>query len=112
LRGDATVTYKLGHGKYSINWATLLPLADDISTMVTRGHTFKLKKRDCRTSVRQNFFIYRTVNFWNSLPDSVVSAPSVNCFKHRFDAHCTNLKFSTMRRSVQDQSTGQWPTND
>jgi len=37
---------------------------------------------------------------------------SVNCFKHRYDAHCINLKFSTtgwpMWIGVQDQSTGQW----
>jgi len=94
LRGDAIETYKFVHDKYS-NWVTSLPVADNISTMATRGHTFKLKKRDCRTSVRQNFFSYRIVNFWNSLPDSVVSAPSVNCFKHRFDTHCINLKFSS-----------------
>jgi len=86
---------KFVHGKYSVHWSSLLPLADKTSTVVTRGHTFKLKKRDCKTSVRLNFFSYRIVNFLNSLPESVVSAPSVNCFKHRFHKHCIDLKFAT-----------------
>jgi len=61
LHGDAIETYKLVHSKYSVNWSSLLPLANDISTTVTISHTFKLKKRDCRTSGRQNFFSYRIV---------------------------------------------------
>jgi len=99
------------HAGQQYKMATLLPLADDISTIVTRGYTLKQKKRDCRTSVRQNFFSYRIVNSWNSLPDSVVSAPSVNCFKHRFDAHCVNLKFSSMwtgSRSVDRLVANKW----
>jgi len=67
LRGDAIEAYKFVHGKYSVDWSSLLPLADETSTVVTRGHTFKLKKRDCKTSVLLNFFSYRIVNFWNSL---------------------------------------------
>jgi len=82
LRGDAIEAYKYVDGKYSVDWSSLLPLADETSTVVTRGHTFKLKKRDCKKSVRLNFLSYRIVNFWNSLPESVVSAPLVNCFKH------------------------------
>jgi len=96
LRGDAIETYKFVHGKYSVDWSSLLPLADETATVVTRFHTFKLKKRDCKTSVRLNFFsYYRIVNFWNSLPESVVSAPSVNCFKHRLDEHYIDLMFDT-----------------
>ena len=93
-RGDAIEAYKLVHGIYSVN-SSLLPLVDEAPTVATRGHMYKLKKRVCRTSVRLNFFSYMIVNFWNSLPESVVSAPSVNCFKHRLDKHCDDLKFSS-----------------
>ena len=34
LRGDSIETYKLVHGKYLVNWSSLLPLADESSTMV------------------------------------------------------------------------------
>ena len=42
---------------------------------------------------RQNFFSMRVVNSWNSLPELVVTAPSVNTFKGRLDAHWNDLKF-------------------
>ena len=41
LRGDAIEAYKCVHGKYSVDWSSLQPLADETSTLVTRGHTFK-----------------------------------------------------------------------
>ena len=51
----------------------------------TRGHQFKLLKRECRGQIRANFFGMRIVNKWNSLPAEVVEVPTVNCFKGRFD---------------------------
>ena len=38
-----------------------------------------------RTNLRQNSFTFRVVNAWNSLPDCVVTAPSLNSFKNRLD---------------------------
>ena len=32
-----------------------------------------------------HFFTNRTINLWNSIPDSIVTAPTVNCFKRRLD---------------------------
>ena len=46
-------------------------------------------------SVRANFLSYRIVNFWNSLPEHVVTADSVNSFKGQFDQCCSHLRFST-----------------
>ena len=57
----------------------------------TRGNCLKLVKEQCKRQVRSNFFAVRVVNSWNSLPDSVVTAPSVNAFKSRLDAHWTHL---------------------
>ncbi|KAK3713833.1 hypothetical protein RRG08_033806 [Elysia crispata] len=62
----------------SLSW---LPIA------IPEGTIKKLiKKRSC-LAVRSNFFSERVVSGWNSLPESVVSAPSVNAFKNRLDAH-------------------------
>jgi len=38
--------------------------------------------------VRYNTFGYRIVNLWNSLPEPVVEAPTLNIFKSRFDSAC------------------------
>ena len=48
-----------------------------------RGHSAKLHKNYCRTDVRKNFFSNRVVDKWNSLPQEVVSAPTLNDFKKK-----------------------------
>jgi len=35
-----------------------------------------------------NFFSQRTFKHWNSLPEHVVSASSVNCFNFKVRAYC------------------------
>jgi len=101
-----------------MNLSILLSLVEETSASitVTRGHLLKLhsvKLRECSTTLRHNFFSYGIGNFWNSLSESVLSAPSHNCFKNRFDKHCITLKFSsTVNLCFEDQSTGLWPTHD
>jgi len=46
--------------------------------------------------LRRHYFSHRVVSVWNSLPDSVVSAESVNSFKSRLD------KFWSMHDFVYD----------
>ena len=57
----------------------------------TRGNSLKLAKGHCRLNLRAGYFSQRVVRVWNSLPDSVVTAPSVNAFKNRLDAHWKSL---------------------
>jgi len=78
LNGDAIEVYKHLHGIY---------------------------KGDCRTALRANSFGMRVVNFWNSLPEEVVQAPSVNVFKQRFDALCEKLDIQfTEKRDLGRQA--------
>ena len=88
-RGDLIEAYKLTHGYYSTN-KNLLILD---KTNRTRGHSYKVEKQRCNTSMRQHFFANRVVNQWNSLPASVVEAPSLNSFKTRLDKHFINEMF-------------------
>ena len=46
----------------------------------TRGHKYKLFKRQTTVSVRSRFFSERVISIWNSLPD-VVNFDSLNTFK-------------------------------
>ena len=94
LRGDVIETYKYLHGTYTINSSTFLPLSDSDSGIVTRGHSLKLQKRECKSVLRANTLGFRIVNLWNSLPEEVVSAPTVNSLKNRFDRHCVHLRYS------------------
>ena len=82
-RGDLIEAYKYTHSYYNVN-ANLLKF-DQKKNL--RGHAFKLLKQSCNLNVRQHFFSLRVVNQWNSLPASVVEAPSVDSFKARLDQH-------------------------
>jgi len=59
----------------------------------TRGNKFKLQKEMCRYDIRKYSLCYRVVNVWNSLPDYVVEADSVNSFKNRLDKYWANQEF-------------------
>ena len=51
------------------------------SQRTLRGNSLKLVKPYARTLIRSNFFSHRVVNSWNSLPEAVVSSPSMDAFK-------------------------------
>ena len=48
-----------------------------------------------KTNVRQNFFVNRMTESWNKLPPEVVMAPSVNCFKERYDCDWKGHQYET-----------------
>lgn len=85
-RGDMIDLYKYITGIYD----TSRPSFERHDRCNTRGHSKKLVKHRSRLDVRNTFFSERVVLVWNSLPESVVSAPSINAFKNRLDAHWAN----------------------
>ena len=91
MRGDLIETYKYFHDLYKVSHQQLLPLDTNTST---RGHRFKLAKQSCKLDVRKNFFSLRVRDVWNSLPESVVTAPTINMFKNGVDRYFGDLKFS------------------
>ena len=56
----------------------------------TRGNSLKLFKKQSKTDIRKNAFSIRTVDPWNSLPDDVVKASSVNSFTIKLNKHWIN----------------------
>ena len=87
-RGDAIEVYKYLRGYYQ---TTHPELCLDTNKYNTRGHSLKLEKQRFKTSVRGKAFANRVINDWNSLPEEVISAPSLNTFKNRLDRHWANL---------------------
>ena len=53
----------------------------DFSNSITRGNSRKLIKPRASTSIKLHSFSHRIINDWNSLPDEVVLAKSINSFK-------------------------------
>ena len=82
IRGDMIEVYKIVTGKYDTSLSYSIMVNSD---SVTRGNRYKLIKEHVRYDVRKYFFTNRVVDIWNSLPDSIVSADSINIFKNRLD---------------------------
>ena len=87
VRGDLIEVFKIIKGFDRVDCSKFFTIK---SNSRTRGHSFKIEKRRSRLEIRRNFFSQRIVNKWNSLPDSVVNADSVNSFKNRYDKYMLN----------------------
>ena len=79
-RADVIECYKFTHRLYKSEKPFTI---DDDTTR--RGHSLKIKKVRAEKELRKHFFGNRIVNLWNSLPENVVTAPSINSFKNRLD---------------------------
>jgi hypothetical protein len=77
-RGDMIEVFKILRGIENIDSDLLFTRA---SYSATRGHEYKLFKKDVKLRMRHHCFSQRVVNEWNNLPRAVVSAKSVNDFK-------------------------------
>ena len=56
----------------------------------TRGTKYKLIQDHCCYDLRKFNFTNRVIPIWNSLPNHVVFADTVNCFKNRLDKLWSN----------------------
>jgi hypothetical protein len=82
VRGDVIV-YKHLHGIYNVDRDDLLPY-HETTRIVTRGHSLKLRKMECRGQISE-FFQYADSKRVE-LADGGHRA-SVNCLKGRLDRH-------------------------
>jgi len=87
-RGDMIEVYKILHGIYDkVISEGILHLAHDRRT---RGHSLKLVTQYSKMELRRNCFSVRVIRPWNSLPEFVVSATSVQMFESRLDKVWSN----------------------
>lgn len=80
-RGDLITTYRSLHGHFGEDFCRMF----ERNTNNLRGHSYKLRKENFRTTQRQNFLPNRVFESWNRLPVGVVEAESVNRFKNSLD---------------------------
>ena len=80
-RGDMITVYKFMRGFDKVDSEAFFERNKD----VTRGHSWKLKKRIAKRDNRKYFFSNRVVDVWNSLDKKIVEVRSIHSFKARYD---------------------------
>lgn len=81
-RGDLIQVFKIIKGIDKLDYRNFFEIS---KIGKTRGHSYKLTKKRAKGNLRKNFFSQRVVNSWNKLPQEVVDADTINCFKNRLD---------------------------
>ena len=81
-RGDMIQCYKITKGLVRIEAKDLFT---PIPSTSTRGHNHRFLRHKSHKASRSRSFSQRTIRSWNSLPQDVISAPSVDAFKNRLD---------------------------
>ncbi len=82
IKRDVILVYKIVHNIVDLRFDDYFAYAPNVGT---RGNSLKLYPFFAGRNVAFNFFGNRVVNYWNSLPDYVVTAASLNIFKNRLD---------------------------
>ncbi|KAK3089125.1 hypothetical protein FSP39_001036 [Pinctada imbricata] len=89
--GDMIEMYKIISGKYDPAAANFIKLrSDHVSRDCGRGNSKTLFVQRPRLDIRKHNFSIRSTNIWNSLPDDVVCAKSLNSFKNKLDKFWRN----------------------
>jgi len=55
------------------------------NVFITRGNEFKMQLTHIQYNLRKHLFTNRVIDIWNSLPNEVVSADSINILKSSLD---------------------------
>ena len=92
-RGDMIQVYKIMNGMVRLNKDDFFPPS---RLQQTRGHQQRIAKDKATKVVRSNAFSQRVVNDWNSLPERVIKAESLNLFKNRLDDVWSEKMFTTL----------------
>jgi len=84
-RGELIEMFKIITAKYDPSSVPTFEFYPNECT--TRGHNLRVRRPQSRTNTGHQRFMSKVIPDWNSLPASVVQAPSVNAFKNRLDKH-------------------------
>ena len=73
------------------------------SQTFTRGNSLKIVNRGCHYHSRKFSFCNRITSLWNSLPEDIVSAQTLNSFKNKLNKH---WHFQELTLNWQAEITG------
>ena len=78
IRKDLITCYKIMHGHVALELSDFVALSNNSRT---RGHNFKVLKKQFCLDVSKYFFSNRVIDMWNNLPEACVSSQTIINFK-------------------------------
>lgn len=78
IRKDLIMCYKIMHSHVALELSDFFALSNNSRT---RGHNFKLFKKQFCLDVSKYFFSNRVIDMWNNLPEACVSSQTIINFK-------------------------------
>ena len=87
-RGDMIETFKILRGFYDPACTTNIFTRREED--ITRGNSYKLYKSRIRLNIKKNSSSSRVIDSWNSLPECVIQATTIQDFEKRLDSHWNN----------------------
>ena len=106
--------FKMVHELDKVKKDRLFSMQEGNATQTTRNNSnlLNLKPRKAKSAGRKNFYTFRIVKDWNSLPNDVRNAkvdslPNVNKFNNLYFAHKQEIEIGEMfdgkRRNVVEE---------
>ena len=111
-RGDMIEVFKIVNGIYNTSGTNLLKLNRDCTIREgNRGNSKKLYVQRARIDLRKYNFSIRVAKIWNSLPENVINANSLNSFKNRLDKFWSTQDIVYNYRAEINTNTGSLKVN-
>ena len=86
IKYDLITFYKILNNLIHLDFNNFFKFNTNIARYNLRRHELTIANpKLSKTSVRRNFYSVRIVNVWNSLPQQIVTSPSLEIFKHRLN---------------------------
>ncbi len=102
IRSDLTCMHKIMYGLLDIPCDAVFAAPTRFGL---RDHTLKIYQQRCKTRRLQHAFSVRVVPYWNSLPEEISNASSVELFKSQLSGTPCSLKFpSNLSPDISSQT--------
>ncbi len=83
IKQDLVFLYKILHNYVDIDFDKYFQI-NHFSCSRLRRHQFQIKRQNlAKTAVRNSFFSYRVIRYWNELPENVANSPTLETFRYR-----------------------------
>ena len=90
IKNDLIFLFKILNNYVDINFSDLFQNAERRTHNLRRPSHYISRQKLAHYEIRNNFFSYRVIKYWNSLPENLVASETLESFKYKMKKY--NLK--------------------